>query len=90
MCYKCWIEHDSMNIVNCGLLAVKGKQYEKIVSRIKQLRRSLSEAISFGTRSYSRGDLSKLINLLERLLELDPEVRIRPEEILKHDFLVQR
>jgi hypothetical protein len=87
MCYKCWLETQSTNIISTGLLAVKGKNYEKIVTRIKSLRKHLSEAISFGTKGYSRNELSSLVDLLEQILQLDPELRARPKQILAHKFL---
>lgn len=41
MCYKCWLERDGVNTISTGLLAVKGKHYDKIVAKIKWLRKNI-------------------------------------------------
>lgn len=89
MCYKCWLQKDGANVISTGLLAVKGKHYDKIVAKIRWLRKNIPEAISFATRGYPRSELQSLVDLLEQMLQLDPELRARPKQILSHRFLTE-
>jgi hypothetical protein len=72
MCYKCWLEYEGVNTLGTGLLAVKGKSYEKIISKIRSLKKKLSSAVSFGISVFSRSEQSQLLDLLSGMLELDP------------------
>jgi len=57
MCYKCWLEHDGAHTISTGVLAVKGKHYDKIVTKIRWLRQHVQQAVGFGTKGYSRTEL---------------------------------
>lgn len=89
MCYKCWLERDGNNILATGLLAVKGKHYDKIVLKQRWLVRHIQSAIAFATKTYPRTELHSLVDLLEQILSVDPEKRARPQDILNHQFLAE-
>lgn len=87
MCYKCWLECDGANTLGTGLLAVKGKNYDKIVAKIRSLRKRLAPAVAFGMTLFNKAEEAQLLDLLGGMLALDPSERLTPAEVLEHRFL---
>ena len=70
-----------------GLFAVKGRDHEKI----RQRQKIVVDTLEFVVGDYI-GEWEKtneLFNLLQRMLQWDPKLRISPAEILSHGYLTQ-
>jgi dual specificity tyrosine-phosphorylation-regulated kinase 2/3/4 len=85
--YKCKITgKKGKEILKTGLFAVKGRTYDKIIAKQKNLIENL-EAKLEECLDVQDPNNQKLCDLLIKMFEWNPKKRISPEEIVKHPFL---
>eukprot|EP01017_Pseudomicrothorax_dubius_P029393 TRINITY_DN3566_c0_g2_i7.p1 TRINITY_DN3566_c0_g2~~TRINITY_DN3566_c0_g2_i7.p1 ORF type:complete len:483 (-),score=101.42 TRINITY_DN3566_c0_g2_i7:205-1653(-) len=84
---KCKVALPKKTVLTTGLLAVKGRMYDKILAKQHTLMSSLRETLIHDLDIQSWNQPEQLLNLLERMLAWNPQERISPSEILEHPYL---
>lgn len=78
------VEYEGKSLISYGVFAVQGKVSGKIVQKQKEVVANLKEVLS---RYECFTNDQTAINLLERMLDVNPKTRISPQEALEHPFL---
>ena len=85
--YKCKVVgKKGKDVLKTGLFAVKGRTYDKIIAKQKNLIENLEEKLE-ECLDVNDPMNQKLCDLLIKMFEWNPKKRISPEEIVKHPFL---
>ena len=90
--FPIWLNMKSRAIINnksvfsCGLFAVTGKDSRKIIEKQKEVLSDIRQVL----KKYSSISLDdEGIDLLNRMLDFNPQTRISPSDALVHPFLAQ-
>jgi serine/threonine protein kinase len=89
MSLKCRLKTSSgKNLLGTGLFGVQGREGKKILLKqqtvFKNIRHTLKKYDCYG---FEEND--QLLDLIEGMLETNPQKRISPSEILQHPFIVE-
>lgn len=80
------VETAKSSLISYGAFAVQGKVPSKIVQKQRDVIGRVREVLDRYQCFTKNGDA---INLLERMLDLNPMTRISPHEALNHPFLLK-
>lgn len=85
--YKCKVtSKKGKDLLKTGLFAVKGRTYDKIIAKQKNLIENLENKLA-ECLDMKEASNRKLSDLLMKMFEWNPKKRISPHEIVKHPFL---
>ena len=82
---RCRVELKGKDHIKTGLFAVKGRTYDKIFIKQRNVMETFQEIISDYLEDWNEPEL--LFDLLVRILQWDPNLRISPKEILEHPYV---
>jgi len=91
--FPLWLSYKARCIVggkNCwlkGLLAVNGRSTDKIVVKQHEISDHLAAKLSPYPGLWTGDENDPMLDLLQRMLDLDPAQRISPADALDHEFL---
>jgi Protein kinase domain. len=85
MSLKCKIEVRGRAVTKQGLFAVKGRSYDKIYAKQKQIIERFRDFIAEYLEGWDEPEL--LYDLLSKMLRWDPARRISPADILQHPYV---
>eukprot|EP01017_Pseudomicrothorax_dubius_P011559 TRINITY_DN1434_c0_g1_i2.p1 TRINITY_DN1434_c0_g1~~TRINITY_DN1434_c0_g1_i2.p1 ORF type:complete len:476 (+),score=125.05 TRINITY_DN1434_c0_g1_i2:370-1797(+) len=89
MSLKCKVAYETKTVFTSGFLAVKGRTYDKILSKQQQLLSSgVAELLRIEFDAHAWPQHIELLDLVEKMLRWNPNERITPEEILIHPYLL--
>ena len=71
-----------------GLLGVTGREQKRIIARQAQVFKNIHSTLK-KFECYGLNQDAYFMDLLQRMLAIDPEQRISPKEVLEHPFLTE-